>query len=277
MKLNKGQFYKLLKEEKEASNQSFNLDDETPEIRILRTKIDTALSLILLIMLIIIMHITNVKDNSNLEDITIENNIEAELKNLENYNSFEKYLPEITVTKEGKIIKQTKDEIPLSNIVYNHTEHEDKLNNYIAMLPDKMITGIYSKNWNFIITDEDLSLKFFNGAYTKVHAVTGFEEKTVYISSTSDYLDRSALHEIGHIIDFENGWVHKTNEFYRIYTDERLTYKAAIGKNATNYAKTSSTEYFAEAFQDYFLNPEQLMQTAPRTYGYVSAIVDKYR
>lgn len=77
----------------------------------------------------------------------------------------------------------------------------------------------------------------------------------------------TVYHEIGHFLAFVAGNVDKTADFTAIYNEEKGNYS---GSN-TNYVTQNASEYFAESFRDYTLNPSALASSRPKTY---QAIVD---
>lgn len=69
-------------------------------------------------------------------------------------------------------------------------------------------------------------------------------------------------HEMGHFLAFVAGNVDKKSDFAAIYNEEKGKY---TGTN-TNYVTQNASEYFAESFKDYTLNPSALQKSRPKTY-----------
>jgi Mlc titration factor MtfA (ptsG expression regulator) len=85
------------------------------------------------------------------------------------------------------------------------------------------------------------------------------------------------IHEIGHAIDYKvNGNVmlreSNSKEFKALYEEESQLMEP-ISNSLAGYAATNEEEYFAEAFQQYILFPENLQQTAPETYAFMKEFV----
>ena len=81
------------------------------------------------------------------------------------------------------------------------------------------------------------------------------------------------LHEVGHSIDYLMpdylGFSSEEDkEFINIYKKEK-----DILYNDNSYPRSTPAEYFAEAFQDYFINRMSLMEKAPLTYKYIDKLV----
>lgn len=85
-------------------------------------------------------------------------------------------------------------------------------------------------------------------------------------------LDDTIYHELGHFIAFISGNTDQTAEFKAIYSQEKALY-TAYNKS---YVTQNSSEYFAESFKEYTLNPAALKSARPKTYEAVKNAVDKF-
>ena len=119
------------------------------------------------------------------------------------------------------------------------------------------------------LTSENLSDKYFKGIYTSVNAVTDSTIKTIWISNTERAITKSTIHEVGHYVDYANGIVNKSDEFKAIYNAEKDNF-VIPGGNAS-YAKSSTQEYFGEAFQECILYPDIMITYCPQTYAFIMA------
>lgn len=92
-----------------------------------------------------------------------------------------------------------------------------------------------------------------------------YRPRTVEIYVTMDADIKSTIHEIGHAWDYTTAGYTKSylNDFYPIYLEEK---NQMFG--ADNYFAQEETEYFAECFAIYLMNPNQLKNKAPKTYEY---------
>ena len=84
--------------------------------------------------------------------------------------------------------------------------------------------------------------------------------------------DETIYHELGHFVAFISGNTDQTAEFKAIYSQEKALY-TAYNKS---YVTQNSSEYFAESFKEYTLNPTALKAARPKTYAAVKAAVDKF-
>ena len=79
----------------------------------------------------------------------------------------------------------------------------------------------------------------------------------------------TVYHEMGHFLAFVAGNVDKKAEFTAVYNEEKGKY---TGTNKS-YVTQNSSEYFAESFKDYTLDPVALQSSRPKTYqAIVSAL-----
>lgn len=75
--------------------------------------------------------------------------------------------------------------------------------------------------------------------------------------------DSTVYHEIGHFLAFVAGNSDKKSSFISIYNEEKNKY---TGINKA-YVTQNSSEYYAESYRDYVLNPQGLKNTRPKTYA----------
>lgn len=85
-------------------------------------------------------------------------------------------------------------------------------------------------------------------------------------------LDDTIYHELGHFVAFISGNTDQTADFKAIYSQEKALY-TAYNKS---YVTQNSSEYFAESFKEYTLNPAALKSARPKTYEAVKNAVDKF-
>lgn len=147
------------------------------------------------------------------------------------------------------------------------SQYNNRLNKIYNYIPTKVLTDI--KN-------DGLKLKYITGnlrqyLLNNVGMDTGMEiwgiyrVATVEIYVTTEADIKSTIHEIGHAWDYSTVGYTKSylNDFYNIYLEEK---NQMFGAN--NYFAQDETEYFAECFATYLMNPNQLKAKAPKTYEY---------
>lgn len=85
-------------------------------------------------------------------------------------------------------------------------------------------------------------------------------------------LDDTVYHELGHFVAFISGNTDQTSAFKAIFAQEKALY-TAYNKS---YVTQNSSEYFAESFKEYTLNPAALKSARPKTYAAVQEAVSKF-
>jgi hypothetical protein len=81
-------------------------------------------------------------------------------------------------------------------------------------------------------------------------------------SITLQIKDDTIYHELGHFLAFMAGNVDTKDNFVAIYNEEKENF---TGINKA-YATQNSSEYFAESYKDYILDPTSLQSSRPQTY-----------
>ncbi len=95
--------------------------------------------------------------------------------------------------------------------------------------------------------------------------LTVFTKKTIMLSDNKASAASSIMHEFGHVLDYESGWVSRTEEWAEIYKAER--------KALRRYAQSSPEEFFADVYSNLALNdcPER----TPRATEFVLSVISK--
>lgn len=80
---------------------------------------------------------------------------------------------------------------------------------------------------------------------------------------TLKHADNTVYHELGHFVAFVAGNIDTSSAFQSIYNREKSLYT----DYNKSYVLSSSSEYFAESYKNYILNPTQLKNSRPETYA----------
>lgn len=83
--------------------------------------------------------------------------------------------------------------------------------------------------------------------------------------------DDTIYHELGHFLAFIAGNVDTKDAFKAVYEAEKGEYN---GANKA-YVTQNSSEYFAESYRDYVLNPSELQASRPETYASIQNALKK--
>ena len=126
-----------------------------------------------------------------------------------------------------------------------------------APLMDERVTKAFKELGFELIIDSSVSYSGYFNARTQSIRLK-FEDDTIY-------------HEMGHFLAFIAGNADTKDSFKAIYAAEK---DKVTGANK-NYVTQDSSEYFAESFLDYTVNPSELKNTRPRTFTAMEEALDK--
>lgn len=137
----------------------------------------------------------------------------------------------------------------------------------IYALPANVINAI---NVPITFYEEDLAVVLGEGdEYDTILGVTtyvNYEATEIWLDTNPQMIDNGVLHEIGHSLDSYRQ--SSTDEFIDIY------YSEVDNSGFIGHCKSNNQEYFAEAFQQYFVNGNELYERCPRTYMFIDAFVN---
>ena len=92
------------------------------------------------------------------------------------------------------------------------------------------------------------------------------KEHKIYLKTISGTV---VYHELGHFLAWISGDRDKTAEFKAIYGKE----KAKMTSSNRAYSTQNSSEYFAESYREFCINPDVLKKQRPQTYNAIKAAV----
>ena len=92
------------------------------------------------------------------------------------------------------------------------------------------------------------------------------KERKIYLKDLSGTV---VYHELGHFLAWISGDRDKTVAFRAIYENE----KAKMTSSNRVYSTQNSSEYFAESYREFCINPDVLKKQRPQTYNAIKAAV----
>lgn len=143
------------------------------------------------------------------------------------------------------------------------------INAQLAMIPSNLITEFQNDGWHIYCTDMDIDAVYYNSQFGAVMGTTNYEEHRILIEDRTIAVTDAVVHEMGHWLDWHNGTVTDSNEFMNIYYAETDIFKSTF--NMTCYY--DQKELFAEAFWKYLTNNQQLANSCPQLYTFMSRYV----
>ncbi|HBH1544542.1 TPA: hypothetical protein KRM00_004096 [Clostridioides difficile] len=155
--------------------------------------------------------------------------------------------------------------IELDGVDYNT---QFKVYKYLDVIPENIIEKFIENKMKIEITNKSLQERFLSN-----YILSGvYFDKTIHLSSNKDWAEQSLLHEFGHFVD-EISYMNK-NEFIKIYEREKDNLILNKDKDKSYYLRNVS-EYFAQSFEEYLINPERLLLNNPKTYEYIKLCIDQ--
>ena len=163
-----------------------------------------------------------------------------------------------------------------SDTPYSRQRYFEKLQE----LPEAISKTLSERGWKIIITHRFISDMFpIESMPSDVSAPTGIcwiPEKKIYINDQS--LPSVITHELAHAIDWESGGASLRKDWTEALCEDTINAKGKqnilftkqASGDITNkiYSREWFFEYWAEAFETYWNNPEALVQQYPRCYDY---------
>lgn len=141
---------------------------------------------------------------------------------------------------------------------------------YLRKLPRNMLKTLNQEGWMFILTPRSLEEVYESGVPNTV-GLTVYYRSRIYIQNNVFSISYCTIHEVGHALDFINNFISYDKEWKSIYENESKQ------SGLTSYFTSSSSEYFAECFQKFFLDPVPLQDSAPKSYDFIERFVEKYK
>lgn len=137
---------------------------------------------------------------------------------------------------------------------------------YINMIPEDLI-GCLS-HYTLTVTNSYDGTGLSNG----ISGITRNKSMEIYIRATPSSFKYTVIHEIAHALDYNCGagsYLSNNPEFQAIYQSEKDNYKSTVHIVNDGHGVSTSKEYFADAFQEYIINPNELAKNTPQTYEFL--------
>lgn len=140
----------------------------------------------------------------------------------------------------------------VSDINYNRA-----ITNY-CKIPENVRESFQINGWTLSISTENLEDTWFAGmGYTAI--ASGYDSilKEIRLENTKNG-SNAVIHEMGHYVDGQLGYISNTDEWKQIWTSEYTT----------EYGNTSPLEGFAESFEQTILHGASYAKTHPLSYTF---------
>lgn len=142
------------------------------------------------------------------------------------------------------------------------------------LIPESLRNTFEEDGWSFIITDGDLAKKYSHLGYNEIAGITDHGEHTIYVEDRGKILESTTIHEFGHYLNSVSGNPVYSEEWEKIYENEKQWIKNTKGINQ-EHAVSSESEYFAAVFAQAILYPEKTKEMAPESYEFIMNCLNK--
>jgi len=202
----------------------------------------------------------------------------AEIDKLKKENEeLKKELETLKNPKPTEPIQPEPKEVPVE---VEHIENEEIKNAY-NRLPDTVKTLFKDLDCELLEVDTiydhfSIPRLEFVGMFTYSNEGCGIQIDVEPLWFTKLDIEGTTFHEFGHMIDYGYNREYESGdvEFTDIYYDEKDYF---VTDNNYAYATSNTTEYFADSFAEYMMNPQRLKDNTPRTYAYIDYVVHNIR
>lgn len=170
--------------------------------------------------------------------------------------------------------------------VHSDSEYASQYVGYVYHVIDQLDESYlkYLKNYEIIICEnpeesfgKESDMTIANGLTNYVKNGDSYRRR-MYLRSSTKSIPKTVLHELGHIVDFENyndvSLLSDADEVKRSMETEKDTIKEKYNLLDGNLANTE--EYFAETFALSIQDPDGLKEVAPIIAGYLEEIKNNY-
>lgn len=136
----------------------------------------------------------------------------------------------------------------------------------------------FPQKWRDTITNIGTTIELKNmefldsivPGYKQVIGATFWENPPrICLSNTVNHVHNGIYHEMGHLIDYANGWASSSDEFVNIYNAEKDSF-IDMGRGINDgHSTSSSNEFFAAVSRQAILYRENIEKCAPQAYAFV--------
>lgn len=129
--------------------------------------------------------------------------------------------------------------------------------------------------WNIESKSEDSMNSLYAGPDHEalngnmVLGLTVPSDHKIYLSEKGYYAQIAYIHEIGHVVDFNNDYPSNSEEFKKIYLKEKDDYISSNFSVSKEYITSNEAEFFAEIFKNICENNTESLKSVPESVSFV--------
>lgn len=178
---------------------------------------------------------------------------------------------EVFIDSDYNVIKSVESD---GTIKYNDNIDESIVNyayNFWYMIPSEIREDFINNGWKIELVDYSISDKY-NIGYN-VCGLTLQDAHDILIEANQSSIRTALIHEVGHYIDIEEGYISNNENFKILYSENKdSAMKYSENFNTETY---NEQEYFAELFRVY-ISDGDMKYNRYTEYLYISSIVTSY-
>lgn len=141
----------------------------------------------------------------------------------------------------------------------------------LSKVPYEQLQFLYGNGWNFDLTDEDFGSRY--GYTVSICGLTIYRERTIYIRADEWAIHRSAIHELGHALDYEFDWASETDEFKEIFEKEKYNFTDCVSIG-DGHEISDVNEYWASVYQNMIFDYWETYDECPETVEYIESYLN---
>ena len=158
-----------------------------------------------------------------------------------------------------------------SNFYFDDEEIQDNASDIITNVYDILpthLSSIIKNNWNIVVASKQ---PFPGTNVVSAAGITYTSSKTIWLQTGFD--EGIFLHEVGHAIDVFLGDASHKRTFRNFYYNNWERYREFDKIKIDKHSTSSTSEFFAAMFVEYFLYPENLKEQSPEMYSYFDSLL----
>ena len=158
-----------------------------------------------------------------------------------------------------------------SNFYFDNEEIQDDASetiiNTYKILPSH-ISSIIKNNWNIVVASQQ---PFPSTNIISAAGITYSSNKTIWLKNGFD--ESVFIHEIGHAVDAYLGDISYKGIFRELYYSNWEAYREYDKDKVDKHSTSSTNEFFAAMFVEYFLYPDNLKEQSLDMYDYFHGLL----
>ena len=175
---------------------------------------------------------------------------------------------DISTMKEQSFVHDNYKRTSLSYLYIDSNQNEEEQTTKVKAVVDKLpkpLLDIVEDDWLILISNKCPFPSFTTDA--EIKGTTYYASKIIWM--TSDFTQHELAHEFGHALSFLCGDIHNSSKFLNIYHNGWGKYALANDEPTQPHCISTSSEWFAEMYAEYIMEPDYFRENLPDAYEYM--------